>query len=522
MSPSSSNDWIVPTIATSASVILALTAGPSLIESDFVARCLLSANQLQARRLAKYRSRFWQSHVSFKISNHDSDVQLLVKDEDLKRFVQDCLQKGADDSSKSLEILAVGNDEKQPNSNELYVWILLHGNHYQAPLKKFGMLMADVMENTMSTKALCIVADASGGLGNQLISDILNQCTDLNVVRSLSFLSSLFKVNNSVYFSIMHPFSILFPFPQPVLSETTWLAQFAVLVEDALLSRHALQRCMFGLVRLETYWMPQQCKTACISLPGMAVTAPLLPILQACFPCDRHVFIYDGCVDVLRRRSHHVGSRWAYAPPLSRSLTQQVLTLADALQNVSISVAETTECWMTSVDAMLRLKEEEKTNEYLPFVCRLKFILSQGSDTDRNLAVRNLLEYMTGSKSRPLPENTIKNAQTVVDDYKMRSHVSPMNVELQRSIEDCVFRHKLILLGDKILMDTVIPNKDWTLKAAKKVSGCSCCAPEDEDEDGDTINTLAAQVLERVNSTLPKPAYMDGKTTFAFDPTRFG
>ena len=85
-------------------------------------------------------------------------------------------------------------------------------------------------------------------------------------------------------------------------------------------------------------------------------------------------------------------------------------------------------------------------------------------------------------------------------------------------MEDCVFRHKSILLGDKTLLDTVLPSKEWTLKAAKKISGCSCCAPEDdeEDEDGATNSDGVDQSL-----ALPQSTYVDGKAKFAFDPSKF-
>jgi hypothetical protein len=72
-------------------------------------------------------------------------------------------------------------------------------------------------------------------------------------------------------------------------------------------------------------------------------------------------------------------------------------------------------------------------------------------------------------------------------------------------------------------MDTVQPMKEWTLLAAKKVSGCSCCLPSGEDEDDDEVEGNDSSLLKSP-STIPASSrsnYVDGKTGFAFDPTRF-
>ena len=304
------------------------------------------------------------------------------------------------------------------------------------------------------------------------------------------------------------------------------MAQFAVLVEDGLIQLQTLEKCLFGLVRLEAHQYKQ--KTVCVTLPGQAVTAPLAPLLQQVFPCERHVFIYDGCANVVSRcllerklkeeeTMRRFTSAIRHTTPVNRSLPKQIPSLADALKDLPLIFADTTECWMTSVDAMLKLKESEKTNQYLPFVCRLPLLLTLGTPEERQLALLNLLQFITGSRSRSLPEGTLHEAERVVKTY-MAENPPKLSVSLLRPMEDCVFRHKSILLGDKTLLDTVLPSKEWTLKAAKKISGCSCCAPEDdeEDEDGATNSDGVVQSL-----ALPQSTYVDGKAKFAFDPSKF-
>ena len=277
----------------------------------------------------------------------------------------------------------------------------------------------------------------------------------------------------------------------------------------------------------------------CVTLPGQAVTAPLLPILQQVFPCERHVFVYDGCANVVSRcllermlpeeefrRSFPSAIR--HTTPLDRSLTKQIPPLADALRELPLNFADATECWMTSVNAMLQLKENEKTNQYLPFVCRLQLLLTQGTPEERHLALVNLLQFMTGSRSRPLPDGAVQDAEAVVSTF-YSSDPPKLAIHLHRAVEDCVFRHKSILLGDKNLLDTVLPSKEWSLKAAKKVSGCSCCAPDDDDENendenkgGASSDPLVSQDPNDGFTSMSKRSnYVDGKTKFAFDPSKF-
>ncbi|KAI2509740.1 hypothetical protein MHU86_4722 [Fragilaria crotonensis] len=328
----------------------------------------------------------------------------------------------------------------------------------------------------MTTTALCFIADASGGLGTRLVTNILEECKNLHV---------------------------------PIVREPTWLAQFAVLVDESLIPRATLEQCLFGLIRLESHSYTE--KTVCVTLPVDVCLERMLPEEEY-------------------RRSFPSAIR--HTTPLDRSLTKQIPPLADALRELPLQFADATECWMTSVNAMLKLKENEKTNQYLPFVCRLSLLLTQGTPEERHLALVNLLQFMTGSRSRPLPDGAVNEAEAVVSKY-YSSDPPKLAIHLHRAVEDCVFRHKSILLGDKTLMDTVLPSKEWSLKAAKKVSGCSCCAPDDDDEDDEGLDNgenkdaassdpLVSQDLNDISTSVSKKSnYVDGKTKFAFDPSKF-
>ncbi len=120
------------------------------------------------------------------------------------------------------------------------------------------------------------------------------------------------------------------------------------------------------------------------------------------------------------------------------------------------------------------------------------------------------------------------------------------------AIENCVFQHKAILIGKKTLKDTVLPKQHWTLKQASR-GGCSCCDPDPFDEEMmeqnqaengltssrlsvagvDVTSPFTSTAVESIQifatATIRDPAtskassrgYVDGKRSFAFDPTKF-
>jgi hypothetical protein len=112
------------------------------------------------------------------------------------------------------------------------------------------------------------------------------------------------------------------------------------------------------------------------------------------------------------------------------------------------------------------------------------------------------------------------------------------------AIENCVFQHKSILIGNKTLKDTVLPKQHWTLKQASR-AGCSCCGPDPYDEEMEETREESTLLLSSLSMSRPVASemnqiittarklgdpttmaktsigYVDGKTRFAFDPTKF-
>jgi hypothetical protein len=111
----------------------------------------------------------------------------------------------------------------------------------------------------------------------------------------------------------------------------------------------------------------------------------------------------------------------------------------------------------------------------------------------------------------------------------LQDHASVNPLQMQQhaykeQIENAVFQHKLILIGNKILQDTVAPAEHWTLKQAAK-RGCSCCLldddEDDEDENGKPVTNNGAALPGITNVSGKGLGYVDGKVGFAFDPSKF-
>ena len=69
-------------------------------------------------------------------------------------------------------------------------------------------------------------------------------------------------------------------------------------------------------------------------------------------------------------------------------------------------------------------KSKEKKNFYTPFVCRMGFLMKRSGigngngDDMSGLALKNVLEYVTGSKSRALPKDVMDRANACMNEMR--------------------------------------------------------------------------------------------------------
>jgi len=489
-----SNSWTEWTTMVAATLAVVGLSTIPLMQLDSFSRSILSPKSLQQKRSKSYQYQ-WEKEtqrclVQMLLSHNKGEVQFLSNEQEIREFLKNCME------DEKLQIVAIGIDESLKDRDPC-VWILssLQKKLFQIPLRKIVSFLQEAMESIVFTSTLCLVSDASGGLGSTIISQVL-------------------KASNSTV---------------PILSEPVWIAQLAVLMEQKpyLLPLNVYKQCLMGLLRLQTYKYRKEA-TIVVTLPGQGTVSTLEPVLFDVFPHERHVFIYDSCCKAVARvlthqldRQQQTSSSTPFASkirqttPLDSSLTKQVPKLLTELQTLPLEAASITESWMTSINTYLQLKDGDKERrklkkpEYLPFCCKLDNLRNE------DLALENLLQFILGARSRVLPREMVQQATCALQKVWENNDIAA-KINYENKIQDAVFCHKLILLENKTLLDTVVPSKQWSLKSTRKIMGCACCDPE-EDEDEDVDPSKESIVPEQTQ----RPKFLDGKTTFAFDPTQF-
>jgi len=588
---SSISELLLPVVAVSAAATVGALA---LLQSDSVSCRILNPKQLQIKRRQEYKYKWQTAREKARLQQHyflagknvatiqeDPDyvakrTDYISKEEELQGFVQKIFKSTntitnttATTSSSSFHILGIDKDPQDP-TGEYYLYLLQEDNNnsnnneehhrhqlenlcpIQVPLIAFGNLLYDAFDRQITTTTLCFIADASTGKASQLLEQL--------VVESKTGVA--------------------------VVSEPLWMIDIAMLAQSNTIAKERLEKLVFALCRLEAWRLQDQIKdtsrTVMITLPGQATTPILLPLLQKVFPEDRHVFAYDGCVASVQRGIHlskqlvhtynsknksnnktstglfrrtplansiaeicSLSSQAIvpYTTPISSTLQSKMTGLLEALAALPASQAELVETWMASVDTFFTLKDQDNTNGYLPYVFKTGF-LTDGSfehSSDSYWSLCSILQYITGCRSRPLPEGVIDAAAEWLKDYNRTTNLPTTTLSSTevRAIENSVFQHKSILIGNKTLLDTVLPRQHWTLKQASRKGGCACCAPEEEDEEENgnseeqASNSVFTNGLSRPSTTKSSKEtsdekssgvgkrYVDGKLGFAFDPSRF-
>jgi hypothetical protein len=546
MRMSSSSDLLLPIVAaTAAATVTAVVA----LQTDYVSRMILNPSRLSAKRRDEYtyhwRTELEKAHLQLDYylagspqTLHDDpevvfkQTEYLASDHDLESLVHRILKE---EESKFV-CLKIDKDPNDPRG-EFYLFLLedvpskgIPPQLYQVPLMMFGMKLAKAFEDKLTTTTFCFVADASSGKATSLLEQLVRES----------------KTGVAI------------------LSEPLWMIQLARLVEAQIFPTAKIQKLMFGLCRLDAWSLRDQAKdsrTVMITLPGQSTVSTLLPLVQQAFPEDRHVYAYDGCVasvqrGVLARKNFtrgimetrlrdiintmcHNPIRHTTPLPSNSPLTKSLVNLEDALAQLPVGQAQVVEAWMSSVDTYFKMKEGESTNGYLPYVFKLGF-LSHPEDrdftpkSDSHWSLSSLLQYITGTRSRPVSEGVMDAAIEFLKDFNRDNQMDLVPIhfsdEENKLVENCVFQHKSILIGNKTLQDTVLPTQHWTLKQASKNGGCACCGPDpfDEEEEeearkangGMNMSVTGAFAMNGTSST-QKTDYVDGKMGFAFDPSRF-
>ncbi len=558
----SDSSILFPLVATAGAVAAGSLA---LLQTDRVSRMILDPSRLNTKRRAEYQYTWKKSSTKTKlqldyflaggIQKYDDDPEIVMKNTEYvssEEGMDALVGKIVDKKETSVYYpLKLDKDPHDP-TEEFYLYLLQQTDEtrtlFQVPLVKFGMKLAQAFEDQLTSTTLCFVADASAG-------------------KATSLLESLVKESKTGV---------------AVVSEPFWMVQMARLMEASVFPSSKIKKVLFGLCRLDAWSVRNQigdAKTVMITLPGQAVVRTLLPIVQSVFPEDRHVFCYDGCCASVKRGLHQENVykksqlltnlepivrgmcsdpvRITTPLPSNSPLTKDLYNLEKSLAQVSVKEARNVETWMSSVDAYFKLKNEEDTNGYLPFCLKLGFLVGNPvgnfeDGTDSYWSLNSILQFVTGCQGRAFPEGVLDAAREWIKDYNVAYKTEQASIEASITmseddrvkIENCVFQHKQILIGNKTLQDTVLPKEHWTMKQASR-NGCSCCGPdpydldeeeaeEAQDESPVTNNfglgninvTVSTKEPATSNTGLFMPTtkstgYVDATKVFAFDPTRF-
>ncbi|KAL7533315.1 hypothetical protein ACHAWF_004451 [Thalassiosira exigua] len=549
-----------------------------LLQLDGISRRFLAPPRLLAKRRREYRyvaeqsveyaSLMVRQHVGGGRRGYDPKADpsawedLTMDDVDEMDEVVETIMDAAKPTPVVVAIEQDRGDDRDPNTYHLFLAFprpsdVMDGKasaatpgppgfyprRVRVPLAEFCEKLATAFEGRATSTTLCFVADASSGVGSEMLTAVAGRC-DHGVA---------------------------------TISNPAWMTSLALLISKKThdITAQQFERIVFALCRLDAWRVRESSvgvsRTVLFALPGQACTPLLLPLIQKVFVHERHVFVYDGCAysvetgAALRKKygssyrlqaAEEVWEEVAATPAvLSATYPMAPLRhnrdLPGTLANLNGVQASTVEAWVASVDTFLDMKAKEKKNFYTPFVCRMGFLMKRagigngdGSDLS-GLALKNVLEYITGSKSRALPEEVLSKAVSCMEEKRAKFEDAVKEHKLDAPekipIEKCVFTHKAILIGEKTLLDTVRPKEDWSLKAAKKLKSCLCCMPgegEEEDEEDEEENEQGGgndegesnKLKSKLDLSVPgafatafggRSTYVDGKAQFAFDPTVF-
>ena len=504
-----------------------VTASLILSQSDKVSQCILSPDRLRAKRrheqlhmLEKaiassilYVRKFINDGSFYDWKEEKKITDLILNDDEIQTLVKEIVidsksstnettnpeDYDEDDNineefQKTPAIVGIAKDLTLNKADEWYITLafpvksqktlddgtkgkIYYGRRVQVPLEKFGTYLALEFERKKSNTGLCFIADASSSLGSNVLGNVIkhSQC----------------KI--------------------PVIHEPAWMFMLAFIIQRKALSREATQKVIYSLVKLNAqavgHEVGETYNTVVFTLPGQSCSAALLPFLQRAFPTERHVFAYDGCFDSVERAlslSKHKHSHYdkgnknksIYSIPESsmpRFISSSIPLTPISLKNfpdktavLSSKNASIVEAWMSSVNTVISLKKKEGNNKFTPFVCRMGFLMQDSnflieeSSTTSSIALQNVLEYVTGcgtNSGLKLDMNAIDAAESVLKDMKSQHAIEGrssniLSHETRVNIEACISLHKSIVIGDKVLPDTVQPSlKNWSLKASKKSRG---------------------------------------------------
>jgi len=411
-----------------------------LLNTDHASRYLLGPVRVLARRTRSSKYRFEKAIFSSKENYKDTAKVLNIT-------YLETLVSAIMDTLTVPEIVGIQRDEK-----DFEFYLLLDCSEViefaefdviRVPIVTFCKMLLSRLDKLELSESMCFVADASAGLGPIILTKCLNASTDVAVLTPM------------------------------------WMAALAFIIEQDKSTAESLDIILKALCKMEVKRVKDleqipKSRTVLFNLPGQAVVPVLLPALQRIFPCQRHIFVYDACESSVNR-SLALASKEEYnlycpastQAAIGSSMAKNVTNYSKRLTELPEAIANSVVSWMASVDTYLILKANEKKNEYSPFVLRLEYLLAQSEGNEiSNVCLRKVMEFVMGSGSRPLLEETLKSSRSTLRSVREGQPNSEFvdTVVLSESskvaIKRCVSCHQGIQFGDSILIGSFKPTNN--------------------------------------------------------------
>ncbi len=260
------------------------------------------------------------------------------------------------------------------------------------------------------------------------------------------------------------------------VQEPAWMCVLALLLRKKCLTQTEASTILYALVKLETYRFKSTTKITVITLPGQGCTSLLLPMIAKVFPNERHVFAYSSHIfSVVKRGVSTVQKKEvkdsfmplpvtamprmvSIATPIFPIPSKRCKNLSRYLAALPYAFAGVVEAWMTSIDALLLLKED-KTREYDPFVCNIDCLLTPGmaSGSDGREHLSQFLRYITDGSQTIINSQLLDAAQSILEDFVHHDakieFVVPDSKTLA-AIENCISCHETHLTQKMVLLKT--------------------------------------------------------------------
>ncbi len=292
---------------------------------------------------------------------------------------------------------------------------------------------------------LCFIADASSSFATSVLGDLLVKTKLLEAHEKDGDDNELIS-------------------RQAFVQEPAWMFVLALLLRKKCITQKEACTILYALVKLEAYQFGCTSKIIGVTLPGQGCISLLLPLIAKVFPNERHIFAYSSHIpSVVERGVGMVEKKEAknnsfsfatlpvtamprmvsVATPIVPLPSKRCKNLSRHLAELPYAFAGVIEAWMSSIDSLLLLKEDEASG-YHPFLCNMDLLLKRDM-VNGSVGLEHLsrfLRYISDGESKTTQDSQLLDAaQSILEDIvhqDTRTESVVSDSKILASIENCV------------------------------------------------------------------------------------